>query len=268
MKSVLVTGSNGQLGKSIQKVYKKSAKFDFTFTTSKELDITNPELIQDFFKNSNFDYCINCAAYTNVEQAEKEPEKAFEVNAEGVRNLANVCKEKNIILIHISTDYVFDGEQIEPYAVNDVPNPINEYGKSKLKGEEYIQEILTAFFIIRTSWLYNKEFGKNFYKTIIEKAETEEVLYITDVQKGCPTNTENLALFILKLIVSNDTNFGIFHFTDHEVMTWYDFAKRILIENKMINKVKLEKVKNYRTFAARPKNSTLASETNILNNEN
>jgi len=257
MKKILVTGSNGQLGMSIQKICNEFAGLNFTFTTSKSLDITDIDQIQTLFKTKEFDYCINCAAYTNVEQAEKTPQKAFEVNVKGVKNLAEICLKKEVILIHISTDYIFDGKKETPYTVDDIPNPINEYGKSKLKGEQYIQDILKNFFIIRTSWLYSKEFGHNFYKTIIKKAKTQEALYITDDQKGCPTNTDNLAYFILNIIKFKSQDFGIHHFTDNEPMTWYDFAKKILNENQLLDNVKLEKAKNYRTFAARPKNSVL-----------
>ena len=133
MTHVLVTGSNGQLGKTIEELYEDhNLGVDFEFVTKTELDITSEDKVASFFKNKHYDYCINCAAYTNVEQAEKTPEIAFKVNAEGVKNLAKTCKEANTILIHISTDYVFDGEKSEPYMPSDLPNPINEYGKSKL----------------------------------------------------------------------------------------------------------------------------------------
>lgn len=257
MKKILVTGSSGQLGMSIKKIHKEFSNLEFTFTSSSDLDITEQKRVDNFFSLHHFDYCINCAAYTNVEQAEKTPEIAFKVNAQGVNYLTEACKNKNVILIHISTDYVFDGEKSEPYTIYDIPNPINEYGKSKLKGEQYIQEILSNSFIIRTSWLYSKEYGKNFYKTILEKAKTGQELYITDEQKGCPTNTNNLARFILDLIKSDCQTFGIYHFTDNEPMSWYDFAKKILKENELLDKVKLEKAQNYRTFAARPINSAL-----------
>ena len=257
MKKILVTGSDGQLGMSIQKMGKAYPEIDFYFTSSETLDITQKDQIEFFFEKNEIDYCINCAAYTNVEQAEKAPEKASAVNAIGVKKIAEVCKSYNTVLIHISTDYVFDGQSSVPYSINDIPNPINEYGKSKLKGEQYIQEILSNYFIIRTSWLYNKEYGKNFYRTILEKAQKGEELRITTGQTGCPTNTNNLAEFILNLIESKNRNFGIHHFTDKEAMTWYDFAKQILLENKLLDKTKLVKVKNYRTFAARPKNSVL-----------
>lgn len=256
MSRVLVTGAAGQLGKCIQKISDDFPVTEFEFHTSETLDITAPGKISTIFSTGNFDYCINCAAYTNVEQAEKTPEPAFAVNAEAVKNLAIACANNKVTLIHVSTDYVFDGEKETPYLPSDKTNPINEYGKSKLKGEGYIQEILEHFFIVRTSWLYS-EFGKNFYKTILKKAQAGDDLQITEEQTGCPTNANNLAVYILGLLKNNSTDYGIHHFTDGEAMTWYSFAQRILKEHNLEGKVKLDKAKNYRTFAKRPKNSTL-----------
>lgn len=256
MINVLVTGAEGQLGKCVQKLAKNYSHLNFVFQSSQDLDITNAERIIDVFSSQHFDYCLNCAAYTDVEQAEKTPEPAFLVNAEAVRYIAMACSEYLTTLIHISTDYVFDGEKGAPYTVLDGTNPINEYGKSKLAGEKHIQKNLKEHFIIRTSWLYS-EFGKNFYTTIIEKAKSESVLKITDEQTGCPTNAINLATYSIDLITNKNRSYGVHHFTDGEAMTWYDFAKRILKENNLENRVKLERVKNYRTFAKRPKSSIL-----------
>jgi len=255
MKKVLVTGANGQLGQCLKKIAPNYNELTFVFKNSKDLDITNKDQMNSFFAEDDFDYCINCAAYTNVEQAEKTPDIAYEVNAEGVKNLALLCRENDTFLIHISTDYVFDGEKKEPYTVDDIPNPINEYGKSKLLGEKYIEEIMEDYLIIRTSWLYS-EFGKNFYTTILSKAKAGENLSVTDEQLGCPTNANNLALHIVEKLTQNN-NFGIDHFTDNYSCTWFEFAKKILLENNLTDKVQLEKVKNYRTFARRPKNSVL-----------
>jgi len=259
MTRVLVTGAGGQLGKSLQKITKSYPSLEMIFMGSQELDITNLENVFQVFKSDQFDFCINCAAFTNVEEAEKCPGEAFKLNAEAVKNLALACKENCVVLIHISTDYVFDGEKNSPYSIKDVPNPINEYGKSKLRGEKYVQEILDNYFIIRTSWLYS-EFGNNFYKTILEKAKTENALYITDEQIGCPTNANNLSKYILDLIVSNNNNYGIHHFTDGVAMTWHEFARKILLKNGLEDRVQLKKAKKYRTFAKRPKNSVLGNE--------
>jgi len=257
---VLVTGANGQLGKTLADVVAKNEDtIEFTFVSKSELDITNKSNVQDFFSKHNYAYCINCAAYTNVEQAEQTPEIAFEVNAEAVKNIAESCRETDTILIHISTDYVFDGEKSTPYTVDDLPNPINEYGKSKFLGEQYVQEILQEYFIIRTSWLFSKTYGHNFYRTILNKSKTEETLSIADTETGCPTNTINLANYILDLIEKQSVRYGIKHFSDSKAMTWYDFAELILSENDYSDKINLVKAKKYLTFAARPKNSVLSN---------
>ncbi|WP_373517244.1 dTDP-4-dehydrorhamnose reductase [Pricia sp.] len=261
MTRILVTGANGQLGQSIQRIASNYPALEFFFKNSKDMDITDTQNVAEIFENGHYHYCINCAAYTNVEQAESEQKKAFAVNAEGVRNIAENCFKNDVTLIHISTDYVFDGEKKEPYTINDKPNPINVYGASKLKGEQYIREIPGRYFIIRTSWLYS-EFGNNFYKTILKKTKTDKVLRVTDKQKGCPTHAKNLANFVLGLIDSRSTHYGLHHFTDGEAMTWYGFAKRILAENGLENSLRLKKAKNYRTFARRPKNSVLATSYN------
>lgn len=254
MKSrVLVTGSNGQLGRCIQKIAGSYSENEFVFTASDVLDITDIEEVSSIFKKGDFDFCINTAAYTNVEESEKKPEMAYSVNAEGVKNIARACKDHDVILIHISTDYVFDGEKDTPYLIDDDVNPINEYGKSKLQGEKYVQELLEHYYIIRTSWLYS-EFGHNFYRTIAKKAKEETILYITEEEVGCPTDANNLAKFILDFFVLTQGNYGIYHFTDGEAMSWNSFAHKIIDELGL--NVAIES-KNYPTFAKRPKYSVL-----------
>ena len=261
MINVMVTGAGGQLGKTIKELFSKNDyNLNVVFLTKEDLDITNSESTHAFFLNNKFDYCINCAAYTNVEQAEKTPEIAVKVNAEGVKYLAKSCKISDTILIHISTDYVFDGEKSESYTVDDIPNPINEYGKSKLKGEQYVQDFLKKYFIVRTSWLYSKKYGQNFYKTILEKTKTEAELSVATDQIGCPTDTVNLSRFLFNLIKKKNNDYGIYHFSDEKSMTWYDFAKEILLENGINNKIKLLKAREYITFATRPKFSVLSND--------
>ena len=224
----LITGSKGQLGQTIQQLFGlHEGNIEFTYVSKNELDITNKNQVDSYFNQNKFSYCINCAAYTNVEEAEKTPENAFKVNAEGVKHLAESCLKNKIILIHISTDYVFDGKKNKPYTEEDVPNPINEYGKSKLLGEQYIQEILSDYFIIRTSWLYSKDFGHNFYKTIINKINDKQELRIITSQKGIPTNCVELSKFIVALIKTQQHSFGIYHFSALGKATWYDFALEI-----------------------------------------
>lgn len=258
MKKVLVTGAGGQLGKSIQKIAPHYPKLELHYFQFGDLDITDSENVISTFSEKDYDYCINCAAYTAVDDAEKFPEPAFAVNAEGAKNLALACRQNGIKLIQISTDYVFDGQKKEGYKPTDAPNPINVYGKSKLLGEQYIQSEIKEYFIVRTSWLYS-EFGHNFYKTILEKARQGKALEVTDQQLGCPTHAQNLARYLLELIQWGSEEYGIYHFTDGVPMSWYSFAKRILRENGLENSVSLKKAKNYRTFAARPAYSILRS---------
>ena len=255
---VLVTGANGQLAKTMAELFTTNEDaLDFTFVNKFELDITKKEAIRSFFNENDYRYCINCAAYTNVEQAEKSPKMAYQVNAEGVKNIAEACKQSNTVLIHISTDYVFDGDKNTPYTIDDIPNPINEYGKSKLMGEHHVQELLKKYFIIRTSWLYSKKYGHNFYRTIVNKAKTEKSLFVSGTETGCPTNTVNLSNFVFDLIIKHTESYGIKHFSDSKAMTWYDFAELILSENDYSDKINLVRAKKYLTFAARPKNSVL-----------
>lgn len=255
---VLVTGANGQLGKTIDELYSDNQNsFDFVFVSKAELDITKAEKLRLFFNSNHFDYCINCAAYTNVEQAEKTPEIAFKVNAEAVKNLATVCKEKNTILIHISTDYVFDGKKEAPYIVDDIPNPINEYGKSKLLGEQYIQEVSEKYFIIRTSWLYSKKYGNNFYRTISRYIESGKELKIINNETGTPTNANDLVSFFVEIILINSEKYGVYHYSNTGEATWYDFAKEILKISGKQESVTLKKIDIYPIFAARPKYSVL-----------
>ncbi|WP_271783950.1 dTDP-4-dehydrorhamnose reductase [Aquimarina algiphila] len=257
--NVLVTGSGGQLGQCIDKIKNEYPKLTLFFANSTILDITKKDRVSDFFENKSFDFVINCAAYTNVEQAEKEPDKAFLVNAEGVKNLAFICEEKRSTLIHISTDYIFDGEKKMPYTEEDIPNPINEYGKSKLAGEQSIQQIAEKYFIIRTSWLYS-EFGHNFFKTILKKSETEKQLTIVTSEMGTPTNANDLAKFVLDLIINNNQKYGIYHFSNLSEATWYDFAKEILRVSGKLDTIILKKTDNYPTFARRPKYSILSKQ--------
>ncbi|MEX0273364.1 MAG: dTDP-4-dehydrorhamnose reductase [Flavobacteriaceae bacterium] len=261
MGKVLVTGSGGQLGRTLQDLAPRYPDLHFDFRTAKELDITNQEQLNRVFKENSFCACINCAAYTNVEEAERNPKQAYVVNRDGAGHIAKACLEHGATLVHISTDYVFDGAKKGPYTVQDTPNPINEYGKSKWEGEKRIIDTLETYFIVRTSWLYSRKYGHNFYRTILEKGRKGEKLKVTDAQVGCPTMTDNLARFIVNELLSKKRPYGIYHYTDGESMTWYAFAKKIFIENGL-DLSNLEKVGIYRTFARRPKNSTLSGTSN------
>ena len=206
MINVLVTGAGGQLGKTIEELYKENdLDIEFTFLDKSNFDITDKSQINQIFNKQKFDYCINCAAYTNVDQAEKTKQGAHEINAEGVKNLALVCKAENVILIHISTDFVFDGMASKAYTENDEPNPINVYGLSKLKGETEVQSFLKENYIIRTSWLYS-EYRNNFLKTILKLSETKSEINVVSDQIGTPTYARDLADAILKIIKTDYSN--------------------------------------------------------------
>jgi dTDP-4-dehydrorhamnose reductase len=226
MTKVLVTGSNGQLGQSIRKIAIDYPELNFIFTDRSELDITNLEQSKVVFSKLQPDYCINCAAYTAVDKAEAEPEKAFLINSSGARNIAIACKANNTVLIHISTDFVFDGKKGFPYVETDEPNPINVYGKSKLEGEREIQNIWPKHFIIRTSWLYS-EFGHNFVKTILRLSKERDEISVVDDQIGSPTYTRDLAQMTAKIICFQKNEYGVFHFCNEGNTTWHAFAEKI-----------------------------------------
>ncbi len=256
MKKVLVTGASGQLGWTIQQISTNYSEIEFVFKSSLHLDITDENLIENTFKKGNFDYCINCAAYTNVEHAEKTPEVAYKVNSEAVKNIANICKENDVTLIHISTDYVFDGKKKEPYTVYDIPNPINEYGKSKLKGEQNIQNTLSNYYIVRTSWLYCKDYGKNFYRFVLDKAIKGGSLNIVDNEYGRPTSTYMLTKFLIETIIENKP-YGLYHYSDGLPMSWYEFAQKILRETNLGSRLSLNRIDRFDSLAVRPAFSVL-----------
>ncbi len=256
MARVLVTGANGQLGKCLKDASSRYSTLDFDFVTKADLDITDGAAIADYFKNNTIDFCINTAAYTNVEKAESEKDQAFNINAEAVKNLAKYCTEFNVVLLHVSTDYVFDGTKGSPYLETDTTNPINVYGASKLQGETYIREACKNHYIVRTSWLYS-QYGHNFLKTILKYAKQEKPLTVTTEQTGTPTNANDLATVLLDLIVSEKANYGTYHFSNKGAGTWYDFAKEILENFNLTEKTKLAQTDYYRTFAKRPVYSVL-----------
>ena len=256
MARVLVTGAHGQLGRCLKDASSSYSTLDFDFVTKADLDITDRAAITDYFKNNNIDFCINTAAYTNVEKAESEEDQAFKINAEAVKNLAKDCAKNNVVLLHVSTDYVFDGTKGEPYLESDTTNPINVYGASKLQGETHIREACKNHYIVRTSWLYS-QYGHNFLKTILKYAKQEKPLTITTEQTGTPTNANDLATVLLDLIVSEKANYGTYHFSNKGEGTWYDFAKEIIESSNLTEKTKLAQTDYYRTFAKRPVYSVL-----------
>lgn len=256
MKRVLITGANGQLGQCIKNQSKNTSNIELIYASSKELDITNKEQVAEYFNKNTFDFCINCAAYTNVEQAEKEAKLAMLVNGIGVKQLSEECKKHNVTLTHISTDYVFDGTNTTPYTPLDKTNPINEYGRSKLEGEKFVKTILEKFFIVRTSWLYS-EIGRNFFTIITDKLKKGENLSVINDQIGCPTNANDLAKFVLSIIEKDSKAYGIHQFCGNTTMTWYDFAKQIASQMGVSVEITPVKTEHFPTIAKRPKYSVM-----------
>ena len=231
MKRILVTGANGQLGTTL-KQQSLGSEDQWVFCGRDEIDITDSHSIASFLKKQSFDFCINCAAYTNVEGAETEIDAARALNIEAVKNLVVACNEKQITLLHISTDYVFDGTKKTPYVETDPTTPLNQYGKSKLLGEQYIQQNAAAFYIIRTSWLYSKTLGANFYSAILNKAKKGDSLTVVNDQVGTPTDVAHLAEFLFNMI-KKEPEYGLYHFSDEQIMTWYDLAVAIVKEHQL-----------------------------------
>ena len=256
MKKILVTGANGQLGQCLQKISSQFEEFEFIFTDSETLDITNKEEVNDFFWQNAPDFCINAAAYTAVDLAETEVEKAFLVNADGAENLAEACAENNAQFIHVSTDYVFDGENNLAYTEEDYTNPLGVYGASKLAGDELALEVNPCSVILRTSWVYS-EFGKNFVKTMLSLFATKEELNIVADQFGQPTNANDLAEAIMKIIKSEKITPGIFNFSNLGRISWFDFAEKIAGLSEAKIKLNAIETSQYPTPAKRPKNSVL-----------
>ena len=229
---ILVTGANGQLGKTLQELSLSENAFEWVFCDKKILDICDPVTIAAVFAQHKPDYCINTAAYTNVNQAEENPLQAKAVNVTAVDYLVAACNQYNSCLLHLSTDYVFDGKQSRPYVESDVTHPINVYGKSKAEGEQIVLTQVQKGYVIRTAWLYAKSHGHNFYRSILRKAMAGESLSVINDQVGSPTTTEQLALFLIQ-IVKKAPPYGLYHCAGEEVLSWYAFAKKILQEHQL-----------------------------------
>ena len=228
-KTILVTGSGGQLGMEIWKLSDRYPSYKFLFVTKEDLPIDNFKLVKNFFEQQQIDHCINCAAYTAVDKAESEKEKAFLINADAAGNLAAICKAHQAQLIHISTDYVFDGTSSTPYKEEDGISPINVYGASKLRGEELVFNNNADAIIIRTSWVYSS-FGNNFVKTILRLLSEKESINVVSDQYGCPTYAADLAeaiMTIVEKVNEEHSQPGIFNYCNAGIISWYEFAKAI-----------------------------------------
>ncbi|MDA9575648.1 dTDP-4-dehydrorhamnose reductase [Flavobacteriaceae bacterium] len=264
MTKILVTGGNGQLAQCLKDVVKNNDELDVNFQDLPELDITNIQQLVSYFSKNELDYCINCAAYTAVDLAEEQSDLAYAVNADGPKNLAEACKKHQVKLLHISTDFVFDGKKQTPYIETDMPNPLGVYGKSKWQGERNIQEIMEDYFILRTSWLYS-EYGNNFIKTMLKLSETRDEINVVSDQIGSPTYAGDLAEVLIKIVLSSSTNYGLYHFSNSGAISWYDFAVEIFTQFGKKIEVKPITTEDYPTAAKRPKYSVLET-TKIENN--
>ena len=255
---LLITGCNGQLGNEMRVLAKDYSQHQFTFTDIEELDISNFDVLEKYLKKDIPDCIINCAAYTAVDKAEGEKEKAFLINSVAAKNLAELTSKFNALLVHISSDYIFDGKNSKPYVETDSSNPKSLYGKTKLNGEVEIVFNAKKAIIVRTSWLYSS-FGINFVKTILEKGKEKGELNVVSDQIGTPTYARDLAKTILEIIPDYHpkNNTEIYHFSNEGVASWYDFAKEILQLANIKCKVNPVETKDYHTAAQRPQYSLL-----------
>jgi len=252
---VMVLGAAGQLGKAIQSITSNSS-FQFNFFDSHQLDISNGKVLDAVFERLKPDFCINVAAYTAVDKAETEKDKADLINHLAVKNIALSCRKYDTTLLHISTDFVFDGEKNSPYIESDQTNPQGIYGLTKRNGELEIERAMTKYFVIRTSWLYS-DFGHNFKKTMLKLAQERESLSVVNDQIGAPTHAVDLAEVLIKILQSKSTNYGIYHFSNEGNTSWYGFAKRIFEYNNLSVILKGIPTSDYPTPAKRPKYSVL-----------
>jgi dTDP-4-dehydrorhamnose reductase len=261
MNNVLVTGGNGQLGSELREIAPSLKEYNFYFTDVEDLDITNHSIVKKFVEHNKINYIINCAAYTAVDKAEIEYKLSDAINHLAVANFAKLAKEYSIKLIHISTDYVFDGNNYKPYLETDETNPKSVYGKTKLLGELAIQQIAPLdTIIIRTSWVYSK-YGNNFLKTMLNLSDIKKEISVVSDQIGSPTNAEDLAKAILTILPKlKNNNVELFHFSNLGVCSWYDFSKAIFQINNLSNKINPINSSQYPTKAKRPFYSVLSKE--------
>jgi dTDP-4-dehydrorhamnose reductase len=261
MKKILVTGADGQLGLSIRNLAGLYPGLNFLYIDINDLDITDVVALSGFIRKNRPDVIVNCAAYTAVDKAEEETEKAMLINAVAVKNLAGLSKELGISLIHISTDYVFDGKAGKPYSESDQPNPVSVYAKSKHQGEVNVIESGCRAMILRTSWLYS-EYGSNFVKTIKRLASEREELKVVSDQTGTPTYAGDLAKVILDIISKHPVpgKPEIYHYSNEGIINWYEFAKAIIEESHLNCRVFPIPTTDYPTPAARPMYSVLSKD--------
>lgn len=251
---IIVTGAKGQLGGDVCALLEEKG-VSHKGIDRQELDITDKKAVKDYFSDKDFDVMIHCAAYTAVDKAEEESELCRKINAEGTEYLAEICKEKDAVMIYISTDYVYGGEGTEPFETDSEIRPLSVYGKTKALGEKAVTENCRKYFIVRTSWVFGEE-NRNFVATMLRLAESRNEISVVNDQIGSPTYSKHLARLLLQMAESDA--YGIYHATNEGFCSWYDFAKNIFeIKNININ-LKGIPTEEYKTAAVRPKNSRLS----------
>lgn len=254
---LLVTGANGQLGLSLKRILDDDKEIEAVFTDVADLDITDYEAVDAFMTSGKFDVVVNCAAYTAVDRAESDDLLAARINTEAVGNIARAASCLGARVVHISTDYVFSGENSRPYVENDVPDPRSIYGRTKLEGEGILTSICPDAVIIRTAWLYS-EFGNNFAKTMLRIADEGKPIRVVADQVGTPTYAGDLAEAIHSILHAPQWLPGIYHFTDEGVASWYDFAMAIFRLAGVDADVAPVTTREYPTPARRPQYSVLS----------
>jgi dTDP-4-dehydrorhamnose reductase len=262
--AILITGANGQVGQELRVLAAAYPSFDFIFTTRQEMPVDDEAAVQQFFSTHRPAYCINCAAYTAVDKAESDQDAAYRVNAEGTRILAAACKANNTRFIHISTDYVFNGQSPVPYKEEVPTEPINLYGASKLKGEQLCMQYDPQAIIIRTAWVFSS-FGKNFVKTMMRLMQERESISVVNDQIGSPTYAADLAQCIMQIVAGSQLQAtrwrpGIYHYSNHGRISWYEFAvaiKELIHSNCTVNAIPSEQ---FPTPAKRPAFSLLDTQ--------
>lgn len=253
---ILVTGVKGQLGYDVVKAL-ESRGYQPVGVDREEMDLMNNNMIQNFIMNLKPEAIIHCAAYTAVDQAEEEVEICYQINAEAVKVIAECAKTLDIPMIYISTDYVFDGTKASEYVETDIPNPINVYGASKLKGEQYVQQLLEKFYIVRISWVFGIN-GNNFIKTMQRLGNEQDQLNIIHDQVGSPTYTADLASLLVDMIETN--RYGIYHATNEGYCSWYEFAAEIFKQSQLDVTLHPITTDQYKTKAKRPLNSKMSKQ--------
>jgi dTDP-4-dehydrorhamnose reductase len=259
MEKILVTGANGQVASELKELAVSISSYEYIFLAKEQLDITNRDAVLNYFNDHKPAYCINCSAYTAVDQAETDVQTAFDVNAKGAGNLAEACECSGAKLLHISTDYVYDGNAQHEYSESDPVHPLNVYGESKLAGEQAILSANPSCVILRTSWVYSA-YGKNFVKTMLRLLKERNEIGVVADQYGNPTYAKDLAEAIMHIIDSRKWTPGVYHYSNEGVISWFDFAceiKKLIHSSCQINPLRTDE---YPVKAVRPKYSGMKKQ--------